>query len=73
MNIEQKMRTKENILNFTLEILSSEAEEKIIVSSMQLVKLNTSTKPPLISRFQIPFCPGFETGDNEYGTKDPDY
>jgi hypothetical protein len=37
MNIEQKMRTKENKLNFTLEILSSEAEEKIIVSSMQLV------------------------------------
>jgi len=37
VNIEQKMRTKEKILDFTLEILYS--EEKIIVSSMQLVKL----------------------------------
>jgi len=33
------MRTKENIPNLTLEILSSEAKENIIVSSMQLVKL----------------------------------
>jgi len=37
INIEQKIRTKEKILDFTLEILYS--EEKIIVSSMQLVKL----------------------------------
>jgi hypothetical protein len=39
MGIEQKMRSKENILYFALEILSSEAEEKISVSSMQLVTL----------------------------------